>query len=99
MHDRAGAWVDDGEETVRAAAMDTAAIIHEILAGYTLPVRGDHGIVHWARVLENGLRLAEATGANVEVVTLFALFHDCRRVNQKGAVPLGRRAGVPEGPS
>ena len=38
-----------------------------------------HGVVHWARVLENGLRLAEATGASVEVVTLFALFHDSRR--------------------
>lgn len=61
---------------------DSTAIIHEILTGYTLPVRGDHGVVHWARVLENGLRLAEATGANVEVVALFALFHDARRVNQ-----------------
>jgi len=60
----------------------TAAIIHEILEDYALPVRGDHGVVHWARVLENGLRLAEATGASLEVVTLFALFHDSRRVNQ-----------------
>jgi uncharacterized protein len=60
----------------------TAAIIHEILEDYALPVRGDHGVVHWARVLENGLRLAEATGASVEVVTRFALFHDSRRVNQ-----------------
>jgi uncharacterized protein len=61
--------------------MDTTPIIHEVLTGYTLPVRGLRGVVHWARVLENGLRLAEATGANVAVVTLFALFHDCRRVN------------------
>jgi uncharacterized protein len=60
----------------------TAAIIREILEDYALPVRGDHGVVHWARVLENGLRLAGATGANVEVVTLFALFHDSRRVNE-----------------
>jgi len=60
----------------------TAVLIHEILEDYALPVRGDHGVVHWARVLENGLRLAEATGASVEVVTLFALFHDSRRVNE-----------------
>jgi uncharacterized protein len=33
-------------------------------------------------VLENGLRLASATGANAEVVTLFALFHDSRRINE-----------------
>jgi uncharacterized protein len=60
----------------------TAALIHEILKGYPLPVRGAHGVLHWARVLENGLRLAPATGANVEVVTLFALFHDARRVSE-----------------
>jgi uncharacterized protein len=60
----------------------TTAIVREVLAGYSLPVRGIHGVVHWARVLENGLRLAETTGANVNVVTLFALFHDCRRVNE-----------------
>ena len=60
----------------------TSSIIHEILEGYTLPVRGPHGVVHWARVLENGLRLASATGANAEVVAMFALFHDSRRVNE-----------------
>ncbi|MBX3397595.1 MAG: hypothetical protein KF873_02545 [Gemmataceae bacterium] len=61
--------------------MDTAAIIREILTDYALHPRGFHGVVHWARVLENGLKLAEATGANQDVVTLFALFHDSRRVN------------------
>jgi uncharacterized protein len=63
----------------RLAAL--APIVHEILDDYALPVRGLHGVVHWARVLENGLRLAAATGANIEVVSLFALFHDSRRVN------------------
>lgn len=62
--------------------MDTTPIVCEVLLGYALPWRGIHGVVHWARVLENGLRLAETTGANVAVVTLFALFHDCRRVNE-----------------
>lgn len=62
--------------------MDTGSIVNEILEGYRLPVRGDHGVVHWARVLENGLRLAEATGADIDVVTLFALFHDSRRINE-----------------
>jgi uncharacterized protein len=36
----------------------------------------------WARVLENGQRLCDATGADAEVVTLFAIFHDARRVNE-----------------
>jgi uncharacterized protein len=61
---------------------DFPAIMQAILDGYPLPVRGYHGIVHWARVLENGLRIAEITGADQEVVTLFALFHDSRRVNE-----------------
>lgn len=41
-----------------------------------------HGVVHWARVFENGLRIAEINGADKDVVTLFALFHDSRRVNE-----------------
>ena len=61
---------------------DMAAILGAILRGYALPMRGDHGVVHWARVLENGLRVAEANGADREVVALFALFHDSRRVNE-----------------
>ena len=58
------------------------ATMRAILDGYTLPLRGYHGVVHWARVLENGLRVAEVNGADVDVVTLFALFHDSRRVNE-----------------
>ena len=57
-------------------------IIHTILEDYALPWHGIHGVSHWARVLENGLRLANATGAVVEVVQLFAVFHDSRRVNE-----------------
>ena len=58
------------------------AILRAILDGYALPVRGEHGVVHWARVLENGLRIASAIQADAEVVTLFALFHDARRVSE-----------------
>lgn len=62
--------------------IDSQTIISEILKGYILPLRGDHGVDHWARVLENGLRLAPATGANPDVLTLFSLFHDSRRFNE-----------------
>ena len=62
--------------------MNSAAIVHTILEDYALPVRGDHGVVHWVRVLENGRRLAAMTGARIEIVTLFALFHDARRINE-----------------
>ncbi len=57
-------------------------IIHRILEDYALPIHGDHGVSHWARVLENGRRLSEMTGASLTVVSLFALFHDSRRVNE-----------------
>ena len=58
------------------------AIVAAILRGYALPVWCDHGVAHWARVHENGLRIAEANGADREVVALFAVFHDARRVNE-----------------
>ncbi len=39
-----------------------------------------HGLTHWRRVFENGLIIAKETGANKDLVELFALFHDsCRR--------------------
>jgi uncharacterized protein len=57
-------------------------LVHAILEDYALPIDGTHGVSHWARVLEIGLRLSEETGANVEVVQLFAIFHDSRRINE-----------------
>jgi uncharacterized protein len=41
--------------------------------------RGPHGLAHWARVLENGMRLAAMTGASSRVVMTFAVLHDVRR--------------------
>ena len=63
-----------------------------ILEGYALPWGGDHGVAHWARVLENGLRLAEETGADLGVVRLFAVLHDSRRVNEVTDPDHGPRA-------
>jgi len=71
----------------------TSAVVPEVLRGYALAPRGDHGVVHWARVLENGLRLAPATGADLKVVALFALLHDSRRVNQGRDPGHGLRGG------
>ncbi|MDX1577121.1 MAG: hypothetical protein R3266_01500 [Gemmatimonadota bacterium] len=58
------------------------ALVERVLAEYALPAEGVHGPVHWARVLENGTRLAERNGTDLEIVQLFALFHDSRRVNE-----------------
>src|SRR5208283_3634313 len=71
--------------------LDLKPLIHRILEDYALPWNGTHGVGHWARVLENGLRLAETTGAKVEVVQLFAVFHDAHRVNEGVDDGHGRR--------
>lgn len=40
-----------------------------------------HGPTHWRRVERNGLLLAKRTQANVNIVRLFAIFHDSRRLH------------------
>lgn len=72
--------------------MDLKPILQAILDDYALPVDGDHGVTHWARVLENCRRLCETTGANIEVVSLFAVLHDSRRINEHHDPQHGPRA-------
>ncbi len=67
-------------------------ILDHILAQYSLPLDGYHGVSHWARVLENGLKVAELSGANIEVVTLFSVLHDSQRVNESYDPRHGPRA-------
>ncbi len=62
--------------------IDESAILRAIRKDYALDFHGDHGVSHWARVFTNGLRLAEATHADPDVLVLFALFHDARRWNE-----------------
>src|SRR5262245_26713220 len=73
------------------AAMISAELVRAILGSYLLPRDGVHGVAHWARVLENGLRLSAVTGAKVAVVELFAVFHDARRENEHTDPGHGRR--------
>jgi uncharacterized protein len=68
-------------------------LIKTILSGYELPWDGIHGITHWARVMENGLLLAEQNGADSEIVVLFAIFHDCKRHNESRDNGHGKRGG------
>ena len=59
----------------------TADLLREILARYPLNPWGLHGLAHWARVLENGRKLQAQTDARLDVVELFAIFHDSQRRN------------------
>lgn len=59
----------------------TPELMTAICAEYPLNPAGIHGLGHWRRVCEIGLRLAEATGADPVVVELFSVFHDSQRQN------------------
>jgi len=61
--------------------MITHQLIERILSQYQLPINGIHGISHWARVLENGRLLARDLDINKDIIELFAVFHDSKRVN------------------
>jgi uncharacterized protein len=67
------------------------ALLKVIRDQYSLEWYGLHGVAHWARVYENGLRIASDSDANLEVLLLFALFHDSRRVNDAIDQGHGRR--------
>ncbi len=72
--------------------MNLDSLLAMIQDQFALNWYGIHGILHWQRVKDNGLRLAELTGANREVVELFAYLHDSRRMNDGRDRQHGKRA-------
>ena len=75
-------------------APNVQPIVEAVLDQYTLEWDGNHGLSHWGRVLDNGLMLAKATGADKKVVTLFAFLHDACRHNDGDDPNHGRRGGA-----
>ena len=67
-------------------------LVAALRPGYRLRWEGIHGWPHWVRVRENGERLALVTGANLEVVHVFALLHDIARRNDAWDPRHGARA-------
>jgi len=53
--------VGRGKRSLKGSVV-SQELIQSILGRYTLPWEGTHGVPHWARVIENGSRLSEATG-------------------------------------
>jgi uncharacterized protein len=60
----------------------TLDLLSKIREQYSLNWHGTHGVIHWHRVYENGIRLAEQEGVNAKVVQLFSVFHDSQRMNE-----------------
>jgi uncharacterized protein len=56
-------------------------IIELVKKEFCIDWDGLHGKNHMTRVLENGQRIADLAGANKEIVSLFAYFHDAKRLN------------------
>ena len=74
--------------------MNLEILLAAIRSEYALSWTGIHGISHWTRVRENGLRLAQETGAQVAVVECFAYLHDARRQNDSRDPGHGRRGAA-----
>jgi len=75
-------------------SIDLKPFLEKIASQYILKPNGAHGLSHWARVLENGLRLAEIEGGDPTVIILFAIFHDACRHNQTWDPGHGQRGAV-----
>jgi uncharacterized protein len=68
---------------------------HEVRAAkqrFVLDLHAIHGVPHWQRVRENGLRIAKRSGANRLIVELFASLHDCCREDDRRDPGHGERA-------
>ncbi len=72
--------------------MIPAELLQLVRQGFALRLDGIHGEAHWTRVHDNGLRLAGQTGADVEIVELFAFLHDSQRQNDGWDREHGARA-------
>ena len=77
---------------LRNSKVLTTALLNHLLEQFPLGNSSIHGEDHWMRVLYNGRLLAKETGANLNVVELFAVLHDCKRDNDDYDLEHGRRA-------
>jgi len=71
---------------------DFQGVVRAAKERFALSLRGVHGVAHWQRVRENGLRVAKHSGANKLIVELFAFLHDCCREYDGGDSEHGERA-------
>jgi uncharacterized protein len=51
-----------------------------------------HGLHHWRTVEKHGLLIAPEVGADVQTVQLFAILHDCCRLDDESDLEHGPRA-------
>jgi uncharacterized protein len=71
---------------------DFQQVVRAAKRRFVLDLHGIHGVPHWQRVRENGLRIAKHSGANPLLVELFAYLHDCCREDDQSDPGHGERA-------
>ena len=76
----------------RGSGVLTPALLAAVRRQFRLDWGGVHGAPHWARVRLNGLAIAARSGARIDVIELFAFFHDSCRHNDYGDRRHGSRA-------
>lgn len=67
-------------------------LVRKVIAEAKLANSPIHGVSHWRMVERNGCYLCQFNEADLKVVRLFALFHDCRRRNDHRDLEHGPRA-------
>ena len=73
----------------------TKKLVQAVIKNFHMnPYRSIHGVSHWMRVRYNGLLLAPYSGADPQIIELFALFHDSCRQNDGRDPEHGRRGGL-----
>jgi uncharacterized protein len=83
-----------GQEAVamNESAKTIVSVVRAAKERFILDLHGIHGISHWQRVRENGLRIAKHSGANPLIIELFAFLHDCCREDDGSDPGHGGRA-------
>jgi uncharacterized protein len=72
----------------------TPELQRAVAGGYLLEPSGIHGYAHWARVCEFGRHLAITLDVDPRLTDLFALVHDCRRLDDGHDEEHGPRAAA-----
>lgn len=69
-------------------------ILKKIMDQHKLDIFGLHGMLHWMRVRDIGLRISKANGASKSIIRYFAILHDSCREDEGHDKDHGRRSAT-----
>jgi uncharacterized protein len=78
----------------QAESVISIELLAKIKSQYRLEWFGIHGVKHWSRTYNNGMKLAGQTGVNRRVVQLFSIFHDACRWTEGRDIDHGSRGAL-----